>query len=92
MNLRRQMLKGKKRNSLIAVAEVRENLEVADDGFTESIEHVTELSVSSATVSTWRVMLLCWFSDSVIIAGSDVIRGGWKMKKIYLQPVDLFYD
>lgn len=46
------MLKGKKRNSLIAVAEVSENLEVADDGFTESIEHVTELSVSSATVST----------------------------------------
>lgn len=90
MKLRRQMLKGKKRNSLIAVAEVRENLEVADDGSTESIEH--ELSVSSATVSTWRVMLLCWFSDSVIIAGSDVIRGGWKMKKIYLQLVDLFYD
>lgn len=52
MKFRRQMLKGKKRNSLIAVAEVRENLEVADDGSTESIEHVTELSVSSATVST----------------------------------------
>lgn len=52
MKLRRQMLKGKKRNSLIAVAEVRENLEVADDRSTESIEHVTELSVSSATVST----------------------------------------
>lgn len=52
MKLRRQMLKGKKRNSLIAVAEVSENLEVADDGSTESIEHVNELSVSSATVST----------------------------------------
>lgn len=78
------MLKGKKRNLFIVVVEVRENLEVVDDGFMELIEYVIELFVLFVMVSMWRVMLFCWFFDSVIIVGSDVICGGWKMKKIYL--------
>lgn len=77
-------MKGKKRNLFIVVVEVRENLEVVDDGFMELIEYVIELLVLFVMVSMWRVMLFCWFFDSVIIVGSDVICGGWKMIKIYL--------
>ena len=45
--------------SLLDEAVVRENFEVADDGSTEEMEQATELSVSSATVNTCRVVLLC---------------------------------
>lgn len=45
------MLKGKKRNLFIVVVEVRENLEVVDDGFMELIEYVIELLVLFVMVS-----------------------------------------
>jgi hypothetical protein len=61
---------------LIGEAPLSANKDKAEDGSTESIAHVTVSSVSSSTVSTWRVTLVSWFSDNVITAGSDVIRGG----------------
>lgn len=45
------MLKGKKRNLFIVVVEVRENLEVVDNGFMELIEYVIELLVLFVMVS-----------------------------------------
>lgn len=45
------MLKGEKRNLFIVVVEVRENLEVVDDGFMELIEYVIELLVLFVMVS-----------------------------------------
>lgn len=45
------MLKGKKRNLFIVVVEVRDNLEVVDDGFMELIEYVIELLVLFVMVS-----------------------------------------